>query len=58
MYSLVYFFIVRLLAFVRDLQRLGHLGLGKKAYWESARIPRRDGVIFPAGGVRAAWNEK
>ena len=39
---------------VRDLQRLGHLGLGKKAYWELARILRKDGVIFPAGGVKAA----
>ena len=43
---------------VRDLQRLGHLGLGKKAYWELARILRRDGVVFPAGGVKAAWDEK
>ena len=43
---------------VRDLQRLGHLDLGKKAYWELARILRRDGVIFPAGGVKAAWDEK
>ena len=42
---------------VRDLQRLGHLGLGKKAYWELARILRRDGVVFPAGGVKAAWDE-
>ena len=42
---------------VRDL-RLGHLGLGKNAYWEMARILRRDGVIFPAGGVKAAWDEK
>ena len=43
---------------VRDLQRLGHLGLGKKAYRESARILRRDGVIFPAGGIKAARDEK
>ena len=43
---------------VRDLQRLGHLGLGKNVYWEMARILRRDGVIFPAGGVKAAWDEK
>ena len=43
---------------VRDLQRLGHLGLGKKAYWELARILCRDGVVFPAGGVKAAWDEK
>ena len=42
---------------VRDLQRLGHLGLGKKAYWELARILRRDGVVFPAGGVKAVWDE-
>ena len=42
---------------VRDLQRLELLGLGK-AYWELARILRRDGVDFPAGGVKAVWDEK
>ena len=30
----------------------------KKAYWELARFLCRDGVVFPAGGVKAAWDEK
>ena len=41
---------------VRDLQRLGHLGLVKKVNWELARILRRD-AVFPAGGVKATWDE-
>ena len=36
----------------RDLQRLGHLGLGKKSYWELGRILRRDGISFPDGGIK------
>ena len=31
---------------VRDLQGLGHLGLGKRAYWELVMIHLRDGVVF------------
>ena len=43
---------------VQDLQRLGHRDLGNKAYWELAGILHKDGVIFPAGGVKVAWDEK
>ena len=42
----------------RDLQRLGHLGLGKKSYWELGRILRRDGISFPDGEIKCAWDEK
>ena len=42
----------------RDIQRLGHLGLGKHSYWEIGRILRREGITFPIGGIKEAWNEK
>ena len=42
----------------RDLQRLGNLGLGKKSYWELGRILRRDGISFPDGRIKRAWDEK
>ena len=42
----------------RDLQRLGHLGLGKNSYWELGRILRRDGISFANGGIKRAWDEK
>ena len=42
----------------RDIQRLGHLGLGKHSYWELGRILRRDRITFPTGGIRGAWDEK
>ena len=42
----------------RDIQRLGHLGLGKHSYWELGRIIRRDGITFPTGGIKGAWDEK
>ena len=43
---------------VRDIQRLGHLGLGKHSYWELGRILRREGITFPIGGIKGAWDEK
>ena len=43
---------------VRDFQRLGHLGLGKHSYWELGRILRREGIMFPTGGIKGAWDEK
>ena len=43
---------------VRDIQRLGHLGLGKHAYWELGRILRKEGITFPTGGIKGAWDEK
>ena len=42
----------------RDSQRLGHLGLGIHSYWELGRILRRDGIVFPSGGIIEAWDEK
>ena len=42
----------------RDLQRLGHLGLGKNSYWELGRILRRDGISFPDGGIKRRMDEK
>ena len=42
----------------RDIQRLGQLGLGKQTYWELARISRRNGISFPPGGIKEAWDEK
>ena len=37
---------------VRDIQRLGHLGLGKHSYWELGRILLREGIMFPIGGIK------
>ena len=34
---------------VRDMQRLGHLGLGKKSYFELGRILRKEGFVFQQG---------
>ena len=42
----------------RDIQRLGHLGLGKHSYWELGRILRREGINFPNGGIKGVWDEK
>ena len=42
----------------RDIQRLGHIALGKQTYWELARIRRREGISFPPGGIKEAWDEK
>ena len=43
---------------VRDMQKLGHLGLGKKSYFELGRILRKEGIHFPTGGIKGAWDEK
>ena len=43
---------------VRDKQKLGHLGLGKKSYFELGRILRKEGIRFPMGGIKGAWDEK
>ena len=42
----------------RDIQRLGHLGIGKHTYWELGRILRREGITFPIGGIKEVWDEK
>ena len=42
----------------RNIQRLGHICLGKQTYWELARILRREGISFPPGGIKEAWDEK
>ena len=42
----------------RDILRLGHLGLEKHSYWELGRILRREGITFPIGGIKEAWDEK
>ena len=39
---------------VRDIQRLGYLGLGKHSYRELGRILRREGITFPTGGIKGA----
>ena len=40
------------------MQKLGHLGLGKKSYFELGRILRKEGIHFPTGGIKGAWDEK
>ena len=42
----------------RDIQRLGNIGLGKKAYYELGRILRQGGISFTHGGIKGAWDEK
>ena len=42
----------------RDIQRLGHLGLGEQSYSELGRILRREGITIPIGGIKEAWDEK
>ena len=39
---------------VRDIQKLGHLGLEKHSYWELGSILRREGITFPIGGIKGA----
>ena len=34
---------------VRDMQKLGHLGLGKKSYFELGKILLKEGIRFPRG---------
>ncbi|EER02729.1 hypothetical protein Pmar_PMAR008500 [Perkinsus marinus ATCC 50983] len=43
---------------VRDLLRLGHLGLGKTSAKEMCRILRGQGIFFPEGGLQRALDEK
>ena len=40
------------------MQRLGHLGLGKKSYFELGRILRKERICFPMGGIKGTWDEK
>ncbi|KAF4676857.1 hypothetical protein FOL47_004560 [Perkinsus chesapeaki] len=42
----------------RDLLRLGHLGLGQKSARELCKVLRREGIQFPKGGLRNAWEER
>ena len=37
---------------VRDMQKLGHPGLGKKSYFKLGRVFRKEGVHFPTGGKK------
>ena len=40
------------------MQRLSSIGLGKKSYYELSRILRQEGISFPHGGIKGAWDEK
>ena len=42
----------------RDIQRLGNIALGKKAYYQLGRIFCQEGIYFPQGGIKGAWDEK
>ena len=41
----------------RDIQRLGHIGLGKQTYWELPRIYVEKEFHFPLEELEA-WDEK
>ncbi|EER18744.1 hypothetical protein Pmar_PMAR006364 [Perkinsus marinus ATCC 50983] len=43
---------------VRDMLRVGHLGLGKTSALQLGRVLRNEGIQFPEGGLKKAMEEK
>ncbi|KAF4652000.1 hypothetical protein FOL47_011307, partial [Perkinsus chesapeaki] len=43
---------------VRDILRVGHLGLGKSSAIELGKVLRRKGIRFPEGGLKRVMEEK
>ena len=41
----------------RDIQRLGNIGLGKKAYYELGRLLRQKRISFPHVGIKGVCDE-